>query len=44
MALGLAMRRLERLAIQGLYHQSLDRHRLAPERLSPLLGLEGAPL
>ena len=40
MALGLAMRRLERLAVQRLYRQSLDRHRLAPERLSPVLGLE----
>jgi hypothetical protein len=29
--LGLAMRRLERLAIRSLYHQSLDRHQLAPE-------------
>src|SRR6516225_7628659 len=39
-ALGLAMRRLERLAVQCLYRQSLDRHRLASERLSPVLGLE----
>src|SRR5215831_9649390 len=39
---GLAERSLERLAIQRLYHQSLDRHRLAPARLSPVLGLEGA--
>jgi hypothetical protein len=29
--------------IQRLYRQSLDRHRLAPARLSPLLGLEGPP-
>ena len=40
---GLAERSLERLAIQRLYHQSLDRDRLAPERLSPVLGLEGPP-
>jgi len=40
-ALGLAERRLERLAIQRLDHQSLDRHRLAPARLSPVLGLAG---
>jgi hypothetical protein len=33
--------RLERLAIQRLYHQSLDRHQLAPAELSPVLGLEG---
>ena len=39
---GLAERSLEPLAIQRLYHQSLDRHRLAPARLSPVLGLEGA--
>src|SRR5215472_8014731 len=39
---GLAERSLERLAIQRLYHQSFDRHRLAPARLSPVLGLEGA--
>jgi hypothetical protein len=26
--------------VQCLYRQSLDRHRLAPERLSPVLGLE----
>ena len=38
---GLAERGLERLAIQRLYHQSLDRDRLAPARLSPVLGLEG---
>ena len=38
---GLAERSLERLAIQRLYPQSLDRHRLAPARLSPVLGLEG---
>src|SRR5215831_6457727 len=38
--LGLAMCRLERLAIRRLYRQSLHRHRLAPERLSPVLGLE----
>ena len=38
----LAVYRLERLAIQRLYPQSLNRHRLAPERLSPVLGLEGA--
>jgi len=31
--LGLAVRRLERLAVQRLYRQSRDRHRLAPERL-----------
>ena len=37
----LAVYRLERLAIQRLYPQSLNRHRLAPERLSPVLGLEG---
>jgi hypothetical protein len=36
------MRRLERLAVQCLYRQSLDRHWLAPERFSPVLGLEGA--
>jgi hypothetical protein len=36
------MRRLERLAVQRFYRQSLDRHRLAPERLAPVLGLEGA--
>jgi len=40
---GLAVRRLERLAIQRLYHQSRDRHRLAPERLSSVLGVEGPP-
>jgi CubicO group peptidase (beta-lactamase class C family) len=39
---GLAERSLERLAVQRLYRQSLDRHRLAPARLSPVLGLEGA--
>jgi hypothetical protein len=38
---GLAERSLERLAIQRLYHQSLDRYRLAPARLPPVLGLEG---
>src|SRR5262245_661633 len=38
---GLAVRRMERLAIQRLYRQSRDRHRLAPERLSSVLGLEG---
>src|SRR5262249_2751182 len=38
---GLAVRRLERLAVQRLYRQSRDRHRLASERLSPVLGLEG---
>src|SRR5215471_10630277 len=38
--LGLAVRRLERLAIQCLYGQSLHRHRLAPGRLSSVLGLE----
>ena len=38
---GLAERSLERLAIQRLYPQSLDRHRLAPARLSPVLVLEG---
>jgi hypothetical protein len=42
MALGLAMPRLEGLAVQRLYRQSLDRHRLAPAGLSPVLGLEGA--
>ena len=40
MALGLAMRRLERLAIQRLHRQGFDCHRLASERLSPVLGLE----
>jgi hypothetical protein len=39
--LGLAMRGLERLAVQRLYRQSRDGHRLAPERLSLVLGLEG---
>jgi hypothetical protein len=39
--LGLAMRGLERLAVQRLHRQSRDRHRLAPERLSLVLGLEG---
>ena len=39
-ALGLAMRRLERLAIQRLHRQGFDCHRLASERLSPVLGLE----
>jgi hypothetical protein len=39
---GLSVRHLERLAVRRLYHQSLDRHRLAPERLSPVLGLESA--
>ena len=39
--MGLAERSLERLAIQRLYHQSLDRHRLVPARLSSVLGLEG---
>ena len=34
MAVGLAVRRLERLAVQHLCRQSVDRHRLAPERLS----------
>jgi hypothetical protein len=34
------MRRLERLAIQHRYRQSLDRHRLASERLSSVLGVE----
>ena len=32
--MGLALRRLERLAVQRLYRQSVDRHRLAPARLS----------
>jgi hypothetical protein len=32
---------LERLTVQRLYRQSRDRHRLAPERLSLVLGLEG---
>ena len=40
---GLAVRRLERLAIQRLYRQSRDRHRLAPQRLSSVLGLKGPP-
>ena len=40
-AVGLAVRSLEQLAIQRLCRQSLDRHRLAPERLSVVLGLEG---
>ena len=39
--LGLAVRRLERLAVQPFYRQSRDRYRLAPERLSAVLGLEG---
>jgi hypothetical protein len=38
--LGLAMRRLGRLAIQHLHRQSVDRHRLASERLSSVLGVE----
>src|SRR5258705_11109284 len=41
LAVGLAVRRLERLAVQRLYRQSRDRRRLAPERLSFVLGLEG---
>ena len=41
LAVGLAMCRLEQLAIQRLYRQSRDRDRLAPERLSLVLGLEG---
>ena len=40
---GLAVRGLERLAIRRLYGQSRDRHRLARERLSSVLGLEGPP-
>src|SRR6516165_1862632 len=40
---GLAVRGLERLAIQPLYRQSRDRHRLAPQGLSSVLGLEGPP-
>ena len=40
---GLAVRCLERLAIQRLYGQSRDRHRLAPGRVSSVLGLEGPP-
>src|SRR5260370_28902368 len=43
LAVGLAVRRLERLAVQRLYRQGRDRHRLAPERLSFVLGLEGPP-
>src|SRR5215813_9795719 len=39
--LDLALRHLERLAVQHLCRQSRDRHRLAPEGLSPVLGLEG---
>jgi hypothetical protein len=39
--MGLPMRRLERLAGQRLYRQGRDRDRLAPERLSLVLGLEG---
>jgi len=41
MAVGLPMCRLERLAVQRLYRQSRDCDRLAPERLSFILGLEG---
>ena len=40
-AMGLAERRLERLAIQRLHRQGFDCHRLAWQRLSPVLGLEG---
>src|SRR5258708_21380957 len=39
-AVGLAVRRLERLAVQRLDRQGRDRHWLAPERLSPVLDLE----
>jgi hypothetical protein len=39
--MGLAERRLERLAIQRLHRQGFDCHRLASQRLSPVLGLEG---
>ena len=41
LAVGLAVRRLERVSVQHLYHQSFDCHRLAPKRLSAVLGLEG---
>jgi putative transposase len=37
---GWALRRVEQLAIQSLLRQSLHRHRLAPEGLSPLLDRE----
>jgi hypothetical protein len=40
-AMGLAERRLERWAIQRLHGQGFDCHRLASQRLSPVLGLEG---
>jgi hypothetical protein len=39
-AMGLAERRLERLAIPRLHRQGFDCHRLASQRLSPVLGLE----
>jgi hypothetical protein len=42
MAMGLPTHRLERLAVlQRRYPQNCDRHRLARERLSLVLGLEG---
>jgi len=41
MAVGLALYCVKRLAVQRLYRQSRDRHRLAPEGLSLVLGLEG---
>jgi hypothetical protein len=40
-AMGLAERRLERLAIQRLHRQGFDCHRLASQMLSLVLGLEG---
>jgi hypothetical protein len=40
---GLAVRRMERLAIRRYHRPGRNRHRLAPERLSPVLGLEGPP-
>jgi hypothetical protein len=39
--MGLAEPRLEPLAIQRLHRRGFDCHRLASQRLSPVLGLEG---
>ena len=40
---GLAVRRLERLAVQRYARPDRDRHQLAPQRLSSVLGVEGPP-
>jgi hypothetical protein len=41
--LGLAVERLERIAVQRLHRQGSDGDSLAPLGISPILDLEGAP-